>query len=168
MVEATGCGAFFDAFSPGDRIDHEGGITIDESDHTLATKLYQNNAIGHFDALAAKRDAFGRRIVYGGHVISLCRALSYVGLENVVAIAAINAGTHVSPTFAGDTVYAASEVVEKYELPGRSDVGAIRLRLWGLKNRPPAGVIYSAEAEGRKRYDPAVVLDLDYTVVLPR
>lgn len=168
MFEATGCGAFFDAFQPGDRIDHEGGITIDESDHTLATKLYQNNAIGHFDALAAKRESFGRRIVYGGHVISLCRALSYAGLENVVSIAAINAGTHVAPTFAGDTIYAASEVVGKSELPGRSDAGAIRLRLWGLKNRPPAGVAFATAENGRKRYDPAVVLDLDYTVVMPR
>ena len=57
-----------------------------------------------------KQSSFGRRLVYGGHVISVCRALSYDGLENAYAIAAINAGTHTNPTFAGDTLYAITEV----------------------------------------------------------
>ena len=49
-------------------------------------------------------------------------------------IAAINGGRHVSPCFAGDTVYAWSEILEKAELPGRADVGALRTRLVAVKN----------------------------------
>jgi len=78
------------------------------------------------------------RLVYGGHVLSICRALSYEGLENALLIAAINAGTHANPSFAGDTLYCRHEVLEKWELAGRTDLGALRLRMLGLKNQPAA------------------------------
>ena len=132
----------------------------------LATRLYQNTARVHFDALAMKDSQFGRRLVYGGHVISVCRALSYDGLENALSIAAINAGTHANPVFAGDTLYARSEVIDKWKLPGRNDLGALRLRLVGLKNLPSAKLASPKAADGG--YDPHVVLDLDYTVLMPR
>jgi 2-methylfumaryl-CoA hydratase len=111
----------------------------------------------------------GKRLVYGGHVISVCRALTYEGLENVLAVLAINGGSHVSATVAGDTLYAYSEVIEKWKLPDRADVGALRLRLVGLKNSPPAEVPAARQEGGDKAgYHPAVVLDLDYTVLMPR
>jgi len=55
-------------------------------------------------------------LVYGGHIISLARALSFNGLENALRILAWNAGTHANPTFAGDTLYAQTRVLEKIEL----------------------------------------------------
>ena len=64
----------------------------------------------------------GRRLIYGGHIISLARALSFNGLANGQLIAAINAGAHANPTFAGDTIYAWSEVLERIELPGRTEL----------------------------------------------
>jgi 2-methylfumaryl-CoA hydratase len=141
-------------------------MTIDESDHTLATKLYQNPARLHFDA---SKSTYGKRLVFGGHVMSVCRALSYEGLENALSIAAINGGAHSNPTFGGDTIYAHTEVLDKWEIPGRSDVGALRLRLIGVKDQP---LRFLSEAsttiEGRRSYHPNVVLDLDYTVLIPR
>jgi 2-methylfumaryl-CoA hydratase len=103
--------------------------------------------------------------VYGGHVISVCRALSYEGLENALLVAAINAGTHCNPTFAGDTLYTRTQVLEKWALPGRADLGALRLRMLGLKNLTPPEL---AEAKVDSKYHPNVVLDLDYTVLMPR
>jgi 2-methylfumaryl-CoA hydratase len=163
---ATGGAALWDDCETGARIDHPSGMTLEESDHMLATRLYQNTARVHFDALAMKDSQFGRRLVYGGHVISVCRALSYDGLENALSIAAINAGTHANPVFAGDTLYASSEVIDRWPLPGRGDVGAVRLRLVGLKNTGAARPASFRNAGGR--YDPQVVLDLDYTVWMPR
>ena len=167
--EATACNDLWDAYQPGERINHPQGMTIEEADHMSAARLYQNNARPHFDALAMKKSHVERRLVYGGHVMSVCRALAYDGLENVLGILAINAGSHVSPTVAGDTLYAYSEVIEKWKLPGRSDVGALRLRLIGLKNTPPADVP-AARLEGspKSAHHPAVVLDIDYTVLMPR
>jgi 2-methylfumaryl-CoA hydratase len=165
-TEATACADMWDDYAPGEVIDHPGGMTLDESDHTLATRLYQNTARVHFDAQMMQATPFKRRLVYGGHVISVCRALSYDGLENVLAIAAVNGGSHTQPTFAGDTLYARTEVLERWALPGRGDVGALRLRLLGVKNLPAAMLESTTGADGRPH--PAVVLDFDYTVIMPR
>jgi 2-methylfumaryl-CoA hydratase len=164
--EITGGAARWDDYAPGERIDHPSGMTLEEADHTLATRLYQNTARVHFDALAMGKSSFGRRLVYGGHVISVCRALAYDGLENAFAIAAINGGSHVNPTFAGDTLYALTEVRDRWPLPGREDVGALRLRLVGLKNLAPPELAAPLLPDGKPH--PNVVLDLDHTVLLPR
>ena len=97
--------------------------------------------------------------MYGGHVLSVARALSFNGLGNVLHIAAINGGTHANPVFAGDTVYAWSEVLDKAELAGHPDLGALRLRLVATKDRPCHDFPYR-DAEGK--YLPEVVLDFDY------
>lgn len=131
----------------------------------LATRLYQNTAKVHFNQHAQGQEKIGRRLIYGGHIISLARALSFNGLANAQFIVAINGGTHSNPTFAGDTVYAWSEVLEKIELPGRSDVGALRVRTVATKDQPCAEFPYKGE-DGK--YLPNVVLDFDYTVVMPR
>ena len=164
---ATGSADLWEDYAVGERINHGSGMTIDESDHTLAAKLYQNTARVHFDALAMGKSQFGRRLMYGGHVISVCRALSYDGLENALCIAAINGGTHSNPSFAGDTLYAASEVIDRWELPGRTDIGALRLRLVGIKNLPAAELADLRPGVDGK-YHPNIVLDLDYTVLVPR
>jgi 2-methylfumaryl-CoA hydratase len=154
----------FGDYAAGEKIDHVDGITVEEAEHQTATRLYQNTARIHFDQFSAAQGRFGRRLIYGGHVISLARAISFNGLANAFHIAAINGGRHVAPLFAGDTVFAWSEVMATSELPGRSDVGALRLRTVATKDRPCADFPCKAGDE----YDPAVLLDLDYWVLTPR
>jgi 2-methylfumaryl-CoA hydratase len=155
----------WDDYEIGERIDHVDGMTIEESEHMMATRLYQNTARVHFNQQTEQSGRFGRRLVYGGHIISLARALSYNGLANGFSVAAINGGRHVAPAFAGDTVYAWSEILDKMMLPGRNDIGALRLRTVATKNRHGADFPYKL-ADGR--YDPGVLLDFDYTVLFPR
>jgi 2-methylfumaryl-CoA hydratase len=166
----SGGSALFEDYEEGERIDHVDGMTIEESDHTTATRLYQNTAKVHFNAHAMKESRFGKRLMYGGHVISIARALSFNGLENALGILAWNGGAHANPTFAGDTIYAYSEVLAKAELPGRKDVGALRLRLVAVKNVDPSAesVPRQVEKDGKKSYHPSVVLDLDHWVSMPR
>jgi 2-methylfumaryl-CoA hydratase len=154
----------FGDFSAGERIDHVDGMTVEEAEHQLATRLYQNTAKIHFNQFAEGQGRFGRRLIYGGHVISLARALSFNGLANAFHVGAINGGRHVAPLFAGDTVFAWSQVIERLELPGRSDIGALRLRLIATKNKPCGDF---PDRSGQD-YDPAVILDLDYWAVMPR
>ncbi|MCA9528749.1 MAG: MaoC family dehydratase [Myxococcales bacterium] len=166
----SGGRGFFDDYEVGERIDHVDGMTIEEAEHQLATRLYQNTAKVHFDAHQAKGTRFGRRLMYGGHVISVARALSFNGLENALGILAWNGGAHANPTFAGDTLYAYSEVLDKAVLPGRSDAGALRVRLVGVKNLDPARepMTLKVQEGGREVYHPNVVLDLDYWLLFPR
>lgn len=164
----TGLGGspyLWDDYEVGERIDHIDGMTIEEAEHMTATRLWHNTAKVHFNQHVEAQGRFGRRIVYGGHVISIARSLSFNGLANAVTIAAINGGNHSNPTFAGDTVYAWSEVLDRIELPGRADLGALRVRTVATKDLACTDFPYLGE-DGR--YLPQVVLDLDYTVLMPR
>jgi 2-methylfumaryl-CoA hydratase len=141
----------FGDYRPGEKIDHIDGITVEEAEHMIATRLYHNTARVHFNQFSEAQGRFGRRLIYGGHVISLARALSFNGLANAFHIAAINGGRHVAPLFAGDTVFAWSEVLATSELPGRDDVGALRLRTVASRDRPCTDFPY----QNGEEYDPA-------------
>ena len=149
----------FSDYAVGEKIDHVDGVTIEEAEHMLATRLWQNTAKVHFDA-TNRED--GRRLIYGGHVISMARALSFNGLANAQMIVALNAGAHANPCFSGDTVRAWSEVLDKAETaaPG---IGAIRLRLVATKG-DSAGFALKGD-DGK--YLPEVLLDLDYWALMP-
>ncbi len=150
---ATG-GNFWDDYQVGERIDHVDGMTIDEVDHTLATRLYQNPARVHFNQHVMAGSRFGKRLMYGGHVISVAYSLAWNGLENALFMLAWNSGAHMNPTFAGDTIYAFSEILDKAPLTGRTDLGALRVRLHAVKTVDP-----SRETLGEK--DVRAVLELD-------
>jgi 2-methylfumaryl-CoA hydratase len=147
-------------YAVGEVIDHVDGVTVEEAEHMLATRLWQNTAKVHFDA-TLRED--GKRLIYGGHVISLARALSFNGLANAQMIVGLNAGAHANPCFAGDTVRAWSEVLDR--APTRAPgVGALRLRLVAVKHgADPAPALKDADG----KYLPHVLLDLDYWVLMP-
>ncbi|WP_419767706.1 MaoC family dehydratase [Arcobacter sp.] len=164
-TDVTGGDYFFEDYEVGERLNHAEGITIDDSDHTLATKLYQNNAKVHFDDFMMKSTPMGQRLMYGGHVISIARSISFNGLQNAQWIYSINSGAHSNPTFAGDTIYAYTEVVETINHK-REDLGLLRLRTVALKNQRPETFDTAFDENGK--YKKEVVLDLDYTVVIPK
>lgn len=153
---------FFEDYAVDERIDHIDGMTIEEAEHQIATRLYQNTAKGHFDNVLQRDSRFGRRIVYGGHVISLARSLSFNGLGNGAFVAAINGGRHVNPAAAGDTVYCASEIVDRSPVAGRSDVGALRVRTFATKD-----VSCASFAETGEMPKDSLLLELDYWLLIP-
>ncbi|WP_339860817.1 MaoC family dehydratase [Thalassospira alkalitolerans] len=163
--ELAGSPHRWDDYAVGEKIDHIDGMTIEEAEHQIATRLYQNTAKVHFDQVAATAGRFGKRLIYGGHIISLARALSFNGLGNGVRIAAINAGAHANPAFAGNTIFAWSEVLEKFEIPGRRDMGALRLRLVAVRDQ--RAIDFPLRNTDGK-YDPKVLLDFDYTILIPK
>lgn len=147
-------------YETGEKIDHVDGVTIEEAEHMLATRLWQNTAKVHFDA-TFRED--GKRLIYGGHVISMARALSFNGLANAQMIVALNGGAHANPCFAGDTVKCWSEVLDRADTaaPG---VGAIRLRLVAVKQGAAPFALKGADG----KYAPEVLLDLDYWALMPK
>lgn len=146
-------------YEPGETIDHVDGVTIEEAEHMMATRLWQNTAKVHFDA-TFRPD--GQRLIYGGHVISMARALSFNGLANAQMIVGLNGGAHANPCFSGDTVKAWTEVLDKADTPAPG-VGAIRLRLVATKGGEP----FALRGEDGK-YLPEVLLDLDYWALMPQ
>jgi 2-methylfumaryl-CoA hydratase len=150
----------WDDYAIGEKIDHLDRMTVEEAEHMTITRLWQNTSKVHFDR-TARPD--GRLLVYGGHVISLARALSFNGLANAQVVAAINAGSHVNPCFAGDTISAWSEVLDKAETAVPS-IGALRLRLVAIHAGSHGFSLRGADG----KYLPHVLLDLDLWVLMPR
>jgi 2-methylfumaryl-CoA hydratase len=152
----------YEDYEIGEKIDHVDGMTVEEAEHQIATRLYQNTAKVHFDAFGQQSSRFGKRLIYGGVTISIARALSFNGLANAQLMLAINGGRHVNPLFAGDTLHAWSEVLDKDDL---GESGALRLRLVALKNQPATAFTYKIE-DGN--YAEHVVLDFDYWAAIPK
>ncbi|UWQ92187.1 MaoC family dehydratase [Aliisedimentitalea scapharcae] len=145
-------------YEVGETIDHVDGVTVEEAEHMMATRMWQNTAKVHFDT-TARPD--GTRLIYGGHVISMARTLSFNGLANAQMIVGLNGGAHANPCLSGMTIRAWSEVLDKAETaaPG---VGAIRLRLVATRGGEP----FQLKGEDGK-YLPDVLLDLDYWALMP-
>ncbi|MEL7091070.1 MAG: MaoC family dehydratase [Pseudomonadota bacterium] len=146
-------------YEVGEQIDHVDGVTIEEAEHMMATRLWQNTAKVHFDT-SARPD--GMRLIYGGHVISMARTLSFNGLANAQIVIGLNAGAHANPCLAGDTVRAWTEVLDKADTPAPG-VGALRLRLVATKGGMP-GTLRGDDG----KYLPHVLLDLDYWALMPQ
>lgn len=145
----------------GERLDHIDGMCVEEAEHQIATRLYQNTAKVHFNEYAQRKGLQGRRLIYGGVAISIARAISFNGLANAQLLLAVNAGTHVNPLFAGDTVFAWSQVLDKALIaPG---IGALRIRLIATKNKPCTQFPGADPAV----VDPDVILDFDYWAAIP-
>jgi 2-methylfumaryl-CoA hydratase len=160
---ASGSKHLWEDYQAGEKIDHVDGMTVEEAEHMMATRAYQNTARVHFNQYTEGKGRFGKRLIYGGHVISLARALSFNGLGNAVKLAAINGGRHVNPLFSGDTVFAWSQVIDKAEIA--KDCGALRLRLVATKNQPCAEF---PDKDGEGKFPDSVILDFDYWALCPR
>ena len=154
---------WFEDYSVGEKIDHVDGMTIEEAEHQTATRLYQNTAKVHFNQHEQAKARFGKRLIYGGVVISTARSLAFNGLANAGQMIAINGGTHTNPLFSGDTIYAWSEVLDKADLS--ETVGALRLRL--VATRDLACAEFPLRDEDGK-YLPDVLLDFDYWAAIPK
>ncbi|GFE48819.1 mesaconyl-CoA hydratase [Roseobacter cerasinus] len=148
----------WDDYEVGEQIDHVDGVTVEEAEHMMATRLWQNTAKVHFDT-SARPD--GSRLIYGGHVISMARALSFNGLANAQMVVGLNGGAHANPCVSGDTIRGWSEVLDKAETPAPG-VGALRLRLVATKGGDP----FRLKGDDDK-YLPEVLLDLDYWALVP-
>lgn len=160
---AAGAPHAYEDYAVGEKIDHVDGMAVEEAEAQMATRLYQNTAKVHFNQYERAKDPTGRRLVYGGVVISTARGLSFNGLQNAGMMLAINAGRHVNPFFAGRTIFAWSQVLDRAELS--PSVGALRLRLVATADRPCAD-FPDKDAEGK--YPSEVLLDFDYWAAIPR
>ena len=157
--EVSGSPFFLDDYKEGEEIHHLDGQTIEEAEHQLATRLYQNNARVHFNNHIEKDGRFGKRIIYGGYIISLARAISCNGLANTFKIAAIHSGKHSSPTFSGDTIYVWSKIIKKEKLT--NNLGTMMIRTLASKNNS------EMTFPDKKNLTENIVLDLEYSVLIP-
>ena len=125
-------GRHYEDFHVGDVYEHRPGRTITETDNTWFTLLTMNTHPMHFDAEYAKASEFGRCIVCSPFTVALMVGMS---VTDVSQKAIANLGWSdiklTFPLFAGDTLYATSEVLEKRESGSRPGAGIVTVRTIG-------------------------------------
>jgi 2-methylfumaryl-CoA hydratase len=155
----------WDDYQVGERIDHVDGMTIEESEHMMATRLYQNTARVHFNQQAEKRRALRpphhlRRLHHQPGALAFLQrpgqCLQRRGDQRRPACLAGLCRRYHLRLVGSDRADGPA---------GRNDLGALRLRTVATKDQPCADFPYKT-ADGR--YDPSVLLDFDYTVLVPR
>ena len=126
-------GRYFEDFRVGELYRHRPGRTITQYDNVSFTLLTMNTHPMHFDEEYAKHSEFGRCIVCSPLTVALMVGMS---VTDVSRKAIANLGwtdirlTH--PLYAGDTLYAESEVLHKRESKSRPNAGLVTVRTVGL------------------------------------
>lgn len=127
-------GRCYEDFVVGDVYEHRPGRTVSEADNTWFTLLTMNNHPLHFDHAYAAKTEFGRPLVNSCLTLSIVVGMS---VDDVSYRAIGNLGWDkvklVAPVFAGDTLYAESEVLAKRESKSRPTQGLVTVRTRGLK-----------------------------------
>ena len=128
---------YFEDLEPGTRIEHWRGRTM-TSEHIHLTAVLDNTSQVHCNQFmidqSPKQYVGGRLIIFGGIPFVLCLGLSCPDVgDNALGDLVYRTGRHTAPLFAGETVFAATEVLAKRDLPGRPDVGVVSTRLLGHK-----------------------------------
>ena len=126
-------GRFLEDFKVGDRYRHSHGRTISEADNTWFALLTNNAHDVHSNADYASKTEFGRPLVVSTLTLAIVTGLS---VEDVSRNAVANLGWENvalrAPVFAGDTIYAESEVLEVRPSQSRPGQGVVRVHTRGF------------------------------------
>ncbi len=137
LAHLTNADTYFEDFSPGDVIEHSRGRTV-MTEHMALTAMLDNTSQVHTNQFLIdqnpERYIGGKLIVYGGIPFNLCLGLSCPDVaDNSLGDIRYASGRHTGPIFAGDTVFAGTEIRDKRDFPGRSDLGVLETILRGYK-----------------------------------
>ncbi|MBV9509115.1 MAG: MaoC family dehydratase [Caulobacteraceae bacterium] len=129
-------GRYFEEFQVGDVYEHRPGKTVLEYDNHLFTLLTLNTHPLHFDAEYGKATEFGRNLVVSTYTLSLLIGMSVSDIsQKTIANLGMDEVKFTSPVFAGDTLYAESEVLEKRPSSSRPGQGIVTVRTQGKNQR---------------------------------
>jgi acyl dehydratase len=139
MRDRTGGGAFA-GLEVGTAYAIEGRDTVTAAPELV--RLTLNVAETHVDAGS---NAFGRRLVYGGHTISVAAAQLTRALPGVMTIVAWRECNHTAPVFEGDRLSTVVSVEATHELGHTDGAGLVDLR-----------ALVAAEREGTEGGQPVL------------
>ena len=128
-------GRCLEDFKVGDIYQHRPGRTISEADNTWFTLLTMNTHPIHFDAAYAAKTEFGRPLANSCLTLAMVTGMSVNDLSRkAIANLGWDKVRLTTPVFAGDTIYAESEVLEVRESKSRPTQGIVKVRTTGKKS----------------------------------
>lgn len=136
-------GRFLEDFVVGDIYEHAHGRTITETDNTWFSLLTNNPHDIHSNADYASRTEFGKPLVVSTLTLAIVTGLSVPDIsQNAVANLGWDDVKLTAPVFAGDTLYASSEVLEVRPSRSRPGQGLVRVRTTGRNQRSETVITY--------------------------
>ena len=127
-------GRFFEDFEVGHIYEHRPGRTLTDADNIQFSLLTMNQHPMHCDADFAAKSEFGKLMLNSTLTLAIVTGMS---VPEVSGQAVANLGWKevklLAPVFAGDTIYAESEVLSKRESKSRPGQGIVTVRTTGLK-----------------------------------
>ncbi|MFA8300924.1 MAG: MaoC/PaaZ C-terminal domain-containing protein [Hyphomicrobiales bacterium] len=126
-------GLFYEEFNVGDIFEHRPGRTITDNDNIWFTLLTMNTAQGHFDQNYAAYTEWKKLLVDSTLTLAIVTGMS---VKTLTGKGVANLGwdkvklSH--PVFAGDTLYAESEIIDKRESKSRPTQGIVIVRTKGF------------------------------------
>ncbi len=137
LAHLTNGDTYFEDFEAGTRIEHSRGRTV-TPEHIHLTAILDNTSQVHCNQfmidLNPKQYVGGELIIFGGipFVLTLGLSCPNVG-DNALGDLVYKTGRHTAPLFAGETVFAATEILGTRDYEGRDDLGVVETRLLGHK-----------------------------------
>jgi 2-methylfumaryl-CoA hydratase len=169
LAHLTNADTYFEDLEPGTRIEHSRGRTI-TSEHIHLTAVLDNTSQVHCNQfmidLDPKQYVGGELIIFGGIPFVLCLGLSCPDVgDNALSDLVYTTGRHTAPLFAGDTVFAATEIRGRRDHPERVDLGIVETRLLGHKFQRAEGEAHEDAPSGWKKVQ---IFELDRELVVKR
>jgi 2-methylfumaryl-CoA hydratase len=169
LAHLSNAESYFEDFESGTRFEHSRGRVVTD-EHVHLTAVLDNTSQVHCNQFMIDQDperyAGGKLIIFGGIPFTLCLGLSCPDVgDNALGDLIYTTGRHTAPLFAGDTVFAATEILGKRELPGRPDLGVVETRLLGHKFERAPGERSADAPEGWKK---TRIFELDRQIVVKR
>lgn len=119
-------GRAYEDFEIGDIYKHWPGRTITDYDDTAFSLLALNQHPLHIDAHYASQTQFGKNLVNGTLVFAITVGLTVADVSGAaIAMLEYENVKHIGPTFHGDTIYAETEVLDKWESKSKKDRGVV-------------------------------------------
>lgn len=150
-------GRFFEDFTVGDVYRTWTGRTVTETDNTWFSNLTMNTNQMHFNAEFAGRTEFGQPLVVSSLTLAIVLGLSVADTsENAVANLGWGDIKLPKPVFAGDTLWAESEVLTVRESRSRPSCGIVGIRTRGVNQRGEVVIEFTRSFMVFKRSAPEV------------
>ena len=169
LAHLSSADSYFEDLIPGDVIVHSRGRTV-TPEHIHMTAVLDNTSQVHCNQFMIDCDpdryAGGQLIIFGGIPFTLCLGLSCPDIgDNSIGDIKYSTGRHTAPLFAGDTVFAETEILDTTEFADRDDLGSVSTRLRGYKYQPDPDAQHDDAPAGWKRIQ---IFELDRELAVKR
>jgi 2-methylfumaryl-CoA hydratase len=169
LAHLSSADSYFEDFEVGTRIEHSRGRVMTD-EHIHLTAVLDNTSQVHCNQFMIDQDperyAGGKLIIFGGIPFTLCLGLSCPDVgDNALGDLVYATGRHTAPLFAGDTVFAATDVLGCRDHPQRPDLGIVETRLLGHKFERAPGAASEGAPPGFERVQ---IFELERQLVVKR